>query len=315
MPAVDAVLRVGIVGLGPRGQAYANAFSAEPGAVVAAGSNSDVDETGSWWGYATAAEIVASPRIDAIVLTDPDADRGALRAAEALRRGKHVVWPAAPGDAALLKELAASAERSGGLLTVPNELRYLPSLQQLRKTVVSGDAGPLLSAFMAWRTRRSPLGDPLRTLGLPLLDLLLWCVGGSFTRAQVTVGQLDDARSLAALILRHESGLIATIDIAAALPRDYEQADEVVVELLGESAALRAEPFNQAITVVRGGGKRQRIAWHRDAAYPIVDAFMSAHNGAAEYPGAIAGQIGALTLLEQLRVLAADNAAGTLRPA
>lgn len=315
MPAVDSVLRVGIVGLGQRGQAYASAFGAEPGVVVAAGSNSDVDETGSWWGYATAAEIVASPRIDAIVLTDPDADRAALRAAEALRRGKHVVWPAAPGDAALLKGLADDGERFGGLLTVPNELRYLPSIQQLQQTVTSGDAGPLLSAFLAWRTRRSPLRDPLRTHGLPLIDLLLWCLGGSFSRAQVTVGDLDDTRSLAAVILRHESGLIATIEIAAALPRGYEQADEVVVEILGESAALHAEPFNQAITVVRGDGARQRVAWHRDAAYPIVGAFMSARRGVAEYPGTIAGQLGALTLLEQLRALAARNAAGTLQPA
>lgn len=315
MPASDTPLRVGIVGLGPRGQAYAGAFGAEPGVVVAAGSNSDVDETGSWWGYATAAEIVASPRIDAIVLTDPDAGRAAHRAADALRRGKHVVWPAAPGDAALLRGLAVEGERSGGLLTVPNELRYLPSISQLQKTVASGEAGPLLSAFMSWRTRTVPLRDPLRTLGLPLIDLLFWCLGGSFSRAQVTVGEVDDTRSLVAVIIRHESGLIATIEIAAALPRGYEQADEVVVELLGESAALRAEPFNQAITIVRGGGARQRVAWHRDAAYPIVAAIMSARNGGIEYPGAIGAQSSALTLLEQLHVLAAENAAGALRSA
>lgn len=314
MPAADTALRVGIVGLGPRGQAYSNAFSSEPDVVVAAGSNSDVDETGSWWGYATAPEIVASPRIDAIVLSDPDADRAAVRAAEALRHGKHVVWPAAPADAALLKGLADDGERSGGLLTVPNELRYLPSIQQLQKTVASGDAGPLLSAFMAWRTRMSPLRDPLRSHGLPLIDLLLWCLGGTFSRAQVTVGELDGSRSFAALILRHETGLIATIEIAAALPRGHEQADEVVVEILGESAALRAEPFNQAITIVPGGGARQRVAWHRDAAYPIVGAFMSARKGAAEYPGTVAGQVGALTLLERLRALAPGNAAGTLQP-
>lgn len=314
MPETSSVLRVGIVGLGPRGQAYADAFSAVPGAVAAAGSHGDGDGSAAWWGFSSAAEIVASTRIDAIVLTDADGARAAERAREALRRGKIVLWPNAPGDGALLLDLDKEANNCGGVLCVPNELRYLPAVDHLRSTVVAGDAGPLLSVYMSWRTREAPLTKPLRRLGLPLLDLLEWCVGGPFARAQVTDGVIDGARGFSAIVLRHQAGLVATIEVAASLPRGFEQADEVLIEVLGESAALRAEPFNQAITIARGVSAPRRVAWHRDAAYPIVEALMTARSGNGEFPGGIQAQRATLGLLDQLRTLGARGEAAVLQP-
>lgn len=312
MAGAETPLRVGIIGLGPRGDAYANAFRMEPGANVAARSTSDTDTAGNRGDVATAAEIVAAPAVDAIVLTDPDAERASARAREALNRGKLVVWPAAPADRVLLDGLADDAARSGGALSIPNELRYLPSIRRLTESILGGDCGRLLSVFMAWRTRRTTLKDPLRSLGLPLIDLLLWCVEGPYTRGHVTGGEIDEGRGLVEVIVRHESGLVATIEIAAALPQEFELEDDVLIEVLGDTAAVRAEPFNQAITIVRSGGIHQRVAWHRDAAIPIVAELMAARRAGGAYPGLVADQREALELLDRLQALAVHHDAGAL---
>lgn len=171
-----------------------------------------------------------------------------------------------------------------------------------RDTVARGDTGPLLAVFAAWRTRRA-LADPLRELGVPLLDLLRWCLpdAGAIVRAQATRASLfGPDRAAALLILRTAGGLVCTVDLAAALPPAHEQEDEVLIEILGEEAALRAEPYNQAITV-SAPGERRRTPWHRDAMYPLLDACVGALRAGREPPGAPAEARPALALIEELR--------------
>ena len=307
-----------MLGLGERGQALAAAVNDLPGVALVAGTAGDEAAAGAgrgtWWGYATAEELVAAPDVDAVLVALHDADRASGYAREALERGKAVLWPGFTGDLERFDDLYAVAGRRGAALSLPNELRYLPAAAALRESVLRGEVGPLLGVFAAWRTRRALPGGALRELGLPLLDYLRWCLPAELERVervQVTAAPLfGEDRPVALLILRAGGGLVCTVELAASLPAAEEQQDEVTIEVLGESAALRADPYNQAITVVGPAG-RSRVAWHRAAAYPLVEEFVAALREGGVPPGPPAELRPTLLLLEEL---GAATASGEARP-
>ena len=311
-------LRLGLLGLGERGQALAAAVNELPGVALVAGTAGDEAAAGAvrgtWWGYATAEELVAAPDVDAVLVALHDADRASGYAREALEREKAVLWPGFSGDLERFDDLCAVAGRRGAALSLPNELRYLPAATALRESVLRGEPGPLLGVFAAWRTRRALPGGALRELGLPLLDYLRWCLPAELERVervQVTAAPLfGEDRPVALLILRAGGGLVCTVELAASLPAAEEQQDEVTIEVLGESAALRADPYNQAITVVGPAG-RSRVAWHRAAAYPLVEEFVAALREGGVPPGPPAELRPTLLLLEEL---GAATASGEARP-
>src|SRR3712207_1908640 len=73
------VTRLGLLGLGERGQALAAAVNELPGVVLVAGTVGDALASGpgrgTWWGYATAEELVAAPDVDAVLVALDNADR------------------------------------------------------------------------------------------------------------------------------------------------------------------------------------------------------------------------------------------------
>ena len=305
MQRSPAPLRLGLLGPGARAGALAAAVAEHPGANVAAAVLGDA--RGTWWGYQTPEELLAAPEIEGVLIAaGDDAARSAHWAREALERGKPTLCLSCPADLAAFDALAALAGRRGAPLSLPNELRFLPATRALQDAVARGEPGPLLSLFAAWRTRR-PLRDPLGELGAPLLDFLGWCLPEGIDRAQATVAPLfGPDRPAALLILRARGGVVATVELAAALPDGYEAEDEVLIEVLGEEAALRAEPFNQAVTIIAGGGRR-RVPWHRDALHPLIDGFIIALREGRDPPGSPAEVRPALALLAELRAAAADG--------
>ncbi len=78
--------------------------------------------------------------------------------------------------------------------------------------------------------------------------------------------------------------------------------------MLGENAALRVDPYNQAITIVGAAG-RSRVAWHRAAAYPLVEEFVAALREGGAPPGPPAELRPTLLLLEELAAAAASGEA------
>lgn len=245
---------------------------------------------------------------DAIVVACASRDEAAVRVRAALASGKPTICLTLPTDLAVLDELAALATQHGTMLSLPNELRYLPATIALREAVVRGDTGPIISVFAAWRTSRA-LADPLDVLGAALLDLLGWCLPGAIDRVQVLGGPLfGPKRGAVALTLRGTDGLVRTVELAASLPVGYEQEDELLIEVLGEEAVLRAEPFNQAITIA-GAGRRWRQEWSPETIGPILDAFVAAVRTGQEPPDSPAQLRPTLALLAELRAAAGDGAA------
>lgn len=283
--STNSPLRISVLGTGARGQAFVTAVREHPDAVLVG------DEAG------------VSTDYDAVLIAGGDEPTLAERARGALQRGQAVLWAGMPADPALLDELGALATRHGAALSLPNELRYLPATRAAREAVARGETGPLLGVFAAWRAARALGPDPFRELALPLLDYLGWCLPGGFTRVQATVAPLfGPERPAALLTLRHASGVVATVEIVAP-PAGCVQDDEVTIEILGEEAALRVEPFNQAIAITTAGRSR-RVPWHRPAAYPLVDDFVLAVRDGREPPGSPEELRPTLALIEELRGVA-----------
>jgi predicted dehydrogenase len=278
--------RLAVVGHGARAGGVAAAIEAGAGMVLAGGD---------------AAEAV-------VAAGDAAAESLAL-AREVLAAGKPTLCLGLPGDLATLEALAELAARRGAAIGFPNGLRYLPALVALRETLRRGEAGTLLSAFLAWRvtgagTRDSGWGDPLATLGPAALDLLGWLVPGTIEQGQVTAAPLfGPERDTALLLLRDGAGLVRTVELVTGLSPNLEFGEELLVEVLGEDAALRAEPFNQAITVATGTS-RQRREWGAAAIGPLLAEFVAALDVGTPLPGAPDTLRPTLALLESLRSVA-----------
>lgn len=220
-------------------------------------------------------------------------------ARDALESGMPTLCLTMPSDPATLEELDGLAIERGVALSLPNGLRYLPSTIALRDTLRRGEAGPLLSVFLAWRTTH-PGGDPLATLGPAALDLLGWLVPGRVARSQATVAALfGPDRDAALLLLRDEAELVRTVELVTGLPPTLEFGEELLIEILGEDGALRAEPLNQAITIATGNGRTRR-EWGVTATAPMMDEFVAALAAGTEPPGSPAELRPTLALLASL---------------
>ncbi len=216
---------------------------------------------------------------------------------EALRAGKPTLCLALPGDSATLDNLITLAVEQGAALSLPNALRYLPATIALRRTLLSGEAGLLLSAFLAWRTSGEG-GDPLATLGPAALDLLGWLLPAPLVRTQVTSAALFGATpDTVALLLRDDTGLVRTVELITGLPTTLEYGHDLLIEVLGDTAALRAEPFNQAIAIA-SGTTRRRQEWGVETTALILADFVAALAAGQPLPGAPGELRAALAVLD-----------------
>lgn len=212
---------------------------------------------------------------EAIVAAGDSAEETLALAQSALASGLPTLSLALPPDLGALDDLVGLATRHNAALSLPNPLRYLPATIALHGTLQRGETGALLSAFLTWRIS-APNRDPLTALGPAALDLLAWLVPGTITNVQATTAPLfGDRRDTALLLLRDESGLVRTVELLTGLPPTLEGDEELLIEVFGEDAALRAEPFNQAITIATGSTRR-RQPWGTEALSPLLATFAAA---------------------------------------
>ncbi|MEW6250411.1 MAG: Gfo/Idh/MocA family oxidoreductase [Planctomycetota bacterium] len=164
MNANPATLRFGIVGLGAMGRLHFARLHQRPRSVVVAVCDPDARRRCGQWadslgnlelmkrldgrvpfegvaGYATPAELLADPAVDAVVIAAPTCLHADLTVA-ALRAGKHVLCekPMAlrPADC---DRMAAAAEESGRTLMVGQCLRFWPQYELARRYVQEGRLG------------------------------------------------------------------------------------------------------------------------------------------------------------------------------
>ena len=210
--AMDEPVKIGVVGLGPRGLYLAGMFADRPGARVCAVADPREDQIaiarskfGDAFSYfATGHELAASDSVDAVVVATGDRFHAA-NAREALGAGKHVL---------VEKPLAQSLEdcddivrlhlASGKAAMTYLELRYSSFNQRIKALIEAGDIGrPILGQVSDncgrvlntfYHRRNARRADVIFSLplqkGVHTIDLMNWFLGGH-PRKVFALGALD----------------------------------------------------------------------------------------------------------------------------
>lgn len=218
--------------------------------------------------YATTAELLGDPNVDAVYIAVPNKFHASL-AVEALEAGKHVILekPFAMNSSEA-EAVVAAAKKSGKVFTVGMNMRYVEKHQKIRALVEQGVLGDIYHAKAFWMRRtgipklgtwfgRKELagGGALNDIGVHALDLCLHTIGNyepisvsgaTYTRfgnrgmGEGKWGMSDrtenvfDVDDFATAMIRFKNGL--TIGLDASWACHMEEASRLGVLLYGEEA-------------------------------------------------------------------------------
>jgi predicted dehydrogenase len=244
--------------------------------------------------FATREELCASPDVDVVFITSPDAmhrDDTLL----ALSKGKAVLCekPLAM-NAAEAEEMLAAAKETGLLFGVGQNFRYNHSLDWLREKVRSGAIGepqlahaqyayPAKTAPRKWITDPSlACGGPIADVGVHCIDALRFVLGQDVTSVS-TLARRDDAsgevEAIASMQLEMTGGVYANVTASARAPY------RTLIEVLGSDGVLIAEnglTVDRPVELVlRRGGQlvETATAENNDGYTRMLDSFALALRG------------------------------------
>jgi predicted dehydrogenase len=244
--------------------------------------------------FATREELCASPDVDVVFLTSPDAmhkDDMLL----ALQHGKAVLCekPLAM-NAAEAEEMTAAAKAAGILFGVGQNFRYNRSLEWLRDKVRSGAIGEpqLAHALYSYPAKSAPrkwiadpalaCGGPIADVGVHCMDALRYVLQQEISSVQ-TLARSDDSSgsvdSVASLQLEMTGNVYATISVSARAPY------RTLVEVTGSNGVLIAEnglTVDRPVEIVlrRGGELVETVTVDNSDGYVrMLDGFAAAYRG------------------------------------
>ena len=248
--------------------------------------------------FATPEELCASPEIDAVFVTSPDALH-LSHVLMAAHHGKHVLCekPMAM-NAHEVERMLASAERHGVRLGVAQNMRYNVSLERMRAWVAEGNLGkPVLAqaqfAYSAKGSPRSWIYDPNLALGGPIGDVGIHCIDAlryvlqTDVTAVGTLAHVDthsgSVESHAAIGLDFLSGAMGSVTVTTR--SDYR----TLVEITCEHGVIHCEnglTVDFPIDVVMRRGSeiliRESVS-NADAYSRMLDGFSAWVEGRGEY--------------------------------
>jgi predicted dehydrogenase len=267
-------MRFGLIGAGAIGKIRADALAQSPVCELVAVS--DLDEAraraaapGAKF-FAVADHLIASPDVDAVIISTPPPLHEPLAVAAA-KAGKHVLVEkpmAATLDAC--ERMIAAAREAETLLTVGYNHRYFEALKLVRDVVASGEIGTLshvraysghagLAEFKApWMYDKQVMGGgALMDNGTHIIDLTRYIMGdpaevhGFATNKIWGLGVEDEGIAL----LRTDAGVTASIEASWHEWRGYR----FHIEAYGDRGMARAYYAPMMATVIRldkpGGSK------------------------------------------------------------
>lgn len=252
------------------------------------------------------AALLDDDRVTAVLIGAPEAlcEPMALAALEA---GKHVLVERSLAESAQgARRVTAAAESAGRALLVGMSHRFRPDSAALRSFVASGQIGDASAVRAVWldREARRP-GSPgrlrpagggqgvLASLGVPVLDLLLWTLGCPQVErvAAAFYGEREADEDEAHL----QAALAGGVTLSLAVSRRFQSArDRREVWVTGSDGAARLWPLSvyrqvggrpMEITpkqpIPRGGEDLFTSGWRR-----LIDHFVRVASGeaAAELP-------------------------------
>ncbi len=248
--------------------------------------------------FTSAEELCASPDIDAVFVTSPDAFhmRDTLLA---LRHNKPVLCekPLAM-DVQEVKQMLAASRKANALFGVAQNFRYSRSVNVIRDWVEAGRIGKPIFAtahfyFHGERSPRAWIYDPSLARGGPIGDIGIHCLDAlrfilQDDVAAVTTMAHSDAQSgaveaSAALTLDFMRGTIGSVMLS------FRSEYRTLVEIIGESGMIQAESclsINNPVDIrLLQSGKvidHQQVS-NSDAYSRMLDAFSAAIQGHGVY--------------------------------
>jgi 1,5-anhydro-D-fructose reductase (1,5-anhydro-D-mannitol-forming) len=248
--------------------------------------------------FATREELCASPEVDAVFITSPDAmhcDDTLL----ALKHGKAVLCekPLAMNSAEA-EEMVAAAKAAGRLFGVAQNFRLNRSVQWMREQIAAGKIGqPQLAhaqfSYMATKAPRRWIADPALACGGPIGDVGVHCVDalrfvlGAEVESVSTLARRDessgDVEAVASLQMEMTGGVLANVTTNARAPY------RTLVEVVGSDGVMIAEngltvdrPVQ--VAVWRDGNLVETVAMDNGDAYTLMlDSFAQAVRGVGSF--------------------------------
>ncbi|MBP3647345.1 MAG: Gfo/Idh/MocA family oxidoreductase [Clostridia bacterium] len=135
-------------------------------------------------------DLLALPELDAVDICTPNYLHSII-AVEALERGLHVFCEKPDAvSVAEVEKMQAAADKSGKVLMVMRNNRYMPISSFTKKYIADGNMGEIYAARCGWQRRRGipgkggwfttkeqSGGGPLIDLGVHMIDLTMWLMG------------------------------------------------------------------------------------------------------------------------------------------
>lgn len=207
-------------------------------------------ELGIEHGFRSREEMCASPEVDVVFITSPDAmhrDDALL----AFAHGKSVLCekPVAMNGREA-EEMAEAAAKAGVQYGVAQNFRWNRTLEWMRDEVLAGRIGEpqMAHAQYAYPAKTAPrvwIADPTLACGGPIADVGVHCIDalrfvlGREVETVSTLARKDassnEVEAVASLQMEMSGGVYATVTVSARAPY------RTVVELVGSEGALLAE--------------------------------------------------------------------------
>jgi len=196
------------------------------------------------------AELLESHRDDFDAVVAPWDTAGPKDFTAAARAGKHVLLEATGTEAAdSADELAATARDAGVRLVIGRPLRFLPSMQTLKNTIVAGQLGrPGLVRVHRWRH-----ADHTSTAAVALapdIDLACWLFDAQPEVVFATRSETAESTGNLLVHLGFPGGGMAMLDLSDRLP---EGGDYFSLNVIGSSGSAIADDHHNQQLIFSGG--------------------------------------------------------------
>jgi len=251
-------------------------------------------------GFDSVAAMAASPEVDAVLVTTPNASH-LVDVLAAIDAGKHVLCekPMAM-NADECRQMVEAARRRGVVFGVAHVFRFDESVLRFRELLKSGKIGKVIFArsefsFLAdpshprkWLYDSAIAGaGPIFDIAVHCIDTLRFVLNDEVTRVSASAASDErsgDVESAASLTLEFPRGTIGTVLVS------YRAAYRTPLELVGDSGVIRAEDALNVehpieIQLQREGKVVETATVSNQSVYALqVDAFADAVEGKSRFP-------------------------------
>ncbi|MFT3987502.1 Gfo/Idh/MocA family protein [Aestuariivirga sp.] len=258
-------LNIAVIGCGVMGGDHARTFAGNvPGATLAVIADADPARAKALAQELDAAEssadplaVIASPRIDAVIVASPDATHHGFVLA-AVKAGKPVLCekPLATTSAACLDIVEAEAKAGQRLVTVGYQRRFDPAYVEMKGVLSSGALGRTLMLHCHHRNVAAPswftADMAISNSAVHEMDIARWLLDDELITVDARMPKLSATPEGAPVFLTFDTakGTLVTVEVTNNAAYGYEVKGEAVCEhgtlelaqhaLIARKAALAA---------------------------------------------------------------------------